>query len=109
MQFSQERLVAVDPTHQMVRGGARIAVGKIEHCKLLFAVTSDIHFLISFDDLYFWHTDLTDLTDPVSERCQLQWLNRLFTILSMALTMANYGTYVVYLWHLRVATWQLGK
>ena len=44
MQLSQERLVAVDPTHQMVRGGARIAVGKIEHCKLLFAVTSDIHF-----------------------------------------------------------------
>ena len=44
MQLSQERLVAVDPTHKMVRGGARIAVGKIEHCKLLFAVTSDIHF-----------------------------------------------------------------
>ena len=44
MQLSKERLVAVDPTHQMVRGGARIAVGKIEHCKLLFAVTSDIHF-----------------------------------------------------------------
>ena len=42
-QLLQERLVAVDPTHQMVGGNARVAVGKIEHGKLLFAVTSYFH------------------------------------------------------------------
>ena len=42
-QLSQERLVAVDPTHQMVGGNARVAVGKVEHGKLLFAVTSYFH------------------------------------------------------------------
>ena len=35
---------AVDPTHQVACGGARVAVGEIEHCKLLFAVTVDFHF-----------------------------------------------------------------
>ena len=43
VQLLQERLVAVDPTHQMVGGDARVAVGKVEHCKLLFAVTSYFH------------------------------------------------------------------
>ena len=43
VQFLQKRLVAVDPTHQMVGGNARVAVGKIEHGKLLFAVTSYFH------------------------------------------------------------------
>lgn len=43
MQLSQERLVAVDPTHQMVGGNARVAVRKVEHGKLLFAVTSYFH------------------------------------------------------------------
>ena len=42
-QLLQERLVAVDPTHQMVGGDARVAVGKVEHGKLLFAVTSYFH------------------------------------------------------------------
>ena len=42
-QLLQERPVAVDPTHQMVGGNARVAVGKIEHGKLLFAVTSYFH------------------------------------------------------------------
>ena len=42
-QLSQERLVAVDPTHQMFGGNARVAVGKVEHGKLLFAVTSYFH------------------------------------------------------------------
>ena len=35
---------AVDPTHQVAGGGARVAVGKVELCKLLFAVTADFHF-----------------------------------------------------------------
>ena len=43
VQLLQKRLVAVDPTHQMVGGNARVAVGKIEHCELLFAVTSYFH------------------------------------------------------------------
>ena len=40
-----ELLVAVDPTHQVTCCGARIAVGEVEHCKLLFAITADFHFL----------------------------------------------------------------
>ena len=36
--------IAIDPTHQVACGGARVAVGEIEHCKLLFAVTSYFHF-----------------------------------------------------------------
>ena len=43
VQLLQKRPVAVDPTHQMVGGDARIAVGKVEHGKLLFAVTSYFH------------------------------------------------------------------
>ena len=43
VQLLQERLVAVDPTHQVVGGDARVAVGKVEHGKLLFAVTSYFH------------------------------------------------------------------
>ena len=43
VQLLQERLVAVYPTHQMVGGNARVAVGKVEHGKLLFAVTSYFH------------------------------------------------------------------
>ena len=39
----QQRKTAVDPTHQMIGGDARVAVGKVEHCKLLFAVTSYFH------------------------------------------------------------------
>lgn len=42
-QLSLKRRVAVDPTHQMVGGDARVAVGKVEHGKLLFAVTSYFH------------------------------------------------------------------
>mgnify|MGYP004490996917 CR=1 FL=1 len=43
VQLLQKRLVAVDPTHQMVGGDTRVAVGKVEHGKLLFAVTSYFH------------------------------------------------------------------
>ena len=39
----QQRRTAVDPTHQMVGGNARVAVGKVEHGKLLFAVTFYFH------------------------------------------------------------------
>ena len=42
-QLSLKRRVAVDPTHQMVGGDTRVAVGKVEHGKLLFAVTSYFH------------------------------------------------------------------
>ena len=42
-QLSLERRIAVDPAHQMVCGGARVAVGKVEHGKLLFAVTANFH------------------------------------------------------------------
>ena len=35
---------AVDPTHQVAGGGARVAVGEVKHCKLLLAVTADFHF-----------------------------------------------------------------
>ena len=34
---------AVDPTHQVAGGGARVAVGEVEERKLLFAVTTDFH------------------------------------------------------------------
>ena len=37
---------AVDPTHQVACGGARVAGREIEHCKLLFAITSYFHFLL---------------------------------------------------------------
>ena len=37
---------AVDPTHQVAGGSARVAGGEIEHCKLLFAITSYFHFLL---------------------------------------------------------------
>ena len=43
VQLLQKRPVAVYPTHQMVGGNARVAVGKVEHGKLLFAVTSYFH------------------------------------------------------------------
>ena len=39
-----ELLVAVYPTHQVTCCCARIAVGEVEHCKLLFAITADFHF-----------------------------------------------------------------
>ena len=35
---------AVDPTHQVAGGGAWVAGGEVEHCKLLFAITADFHF-----------------------------------------------------------------
>ena len=35
--------IAVDPTHQVACGGARVAVGEVEHCKLLFAIASCLH------------------------------------------------------------------
>ena len=35
---------AVDPTHQVTGGGARVAVGEVEERKLLFAVTTDFHY-----------------------------------------------------------------
>ena len=34
---------AIDPTHQVACCGARVAVGEIELCKLLFAITSYFH------------------------------------------------------------------
>ena len=34
---------AVDPTHQVAGGGARVAVGEVEERKLLFAVASYFH------------------------------------------------------------------
>ena len=34
---------AVDPTHQVACGGARVAFWKVEHCKLLFAVAFYFH------------------------------------------------------------------
>ena len=34
---------AVDPTHQVAGGGARVAVGEVKECKLLFAVASYFH------------------------------------------------------------------
>ena len=42
-QLLQERRIAVDPAHQMVGGGARVAVGEVEQGKLLFAVAADFH------------------------------------------------------------------
>ena len=42
-QLLTERLVAVDPAHQVAGGGAGVAVGEVEHGKLLFAVTTDLH------------------------------------------------------------------
>ena len=42
-QLLQERRIAVDPAHQMVGGGARVAVGEVEQGKLLFAVATDFH------------------------------------------------------------------
>lgn len=38
-----ERWIAINPAHQVARGGARVAIGEIEERKLLFAVTSDFH------------------------------------------------------------------
>ena len=38
-----ERRIAIDPAHQVARGGARVAIGKIEERKLLFAVASYFH------------------------------------------------------------------
>ena len=35
--------IAVDPTHQVAGGGARVAVGEVEERKLLFAVASYFH------------------------------------------------------------------
>ena len=35
---------AVDPTHQVACGGARVAGGEVEERKLLFAITADFHF-----------------------------------------------------------------
>ena len=34
---------AINPAHQVAGGGARVAVGEVEHCKLLFAITADFH------------------------------------------------------------------
>ena len=39
-----EGRTTVDPAHQMVGGGLRVALGEIEQGELLLAVTSDIHF-----------------------------------------------------------------
>ena len=35
--------IAVDPTHQVAGGGARVAIGEVEERKLLLAVTTDFH------------------------------------------------------------------
>ena len=35
--------IAVDPTHQVACGGARVAVGEVKERKLLFAVASYFH------------------------------------------------------------------
>ena len=42
-QLSLERRIAVNPAHQVVGGDTRVAVGKVEQSKLLFAVTTDFH------------------------------------------------------------------
>ena len=42
-QLLLESRIAVDPAHQMVGGGAGVAVGEVEQGKLLFAVTTDSH------------------------------------------------------------------
>ena len=39
-----QRVAAVNPAHQVVVGRAGVAVGEIEHGKLLFAVAADFHF-----------------------------------------------------------------
>ena len=44
LQLLAELGYAVDPTHQVAGGGARVAFWKVEHCKLLLAVTADFHF-----------------------------------------------------------------
>ena len=38
-----EGRTSVDPAHQMVGGGLRVAVGEIEQGQLLLGITSDIH------------------------------------------------------------------
>ena len=42
-QLLKERGIPVDPAHQMAGCRAGVAVGKVEHGKLLFAVTSYLH------------------------------------------------------------------
>lgn len=43
LQLSLERRIAVDPTHQMIGGGARVAVREVEQGKLLFGIASYFH------------------------------------------------------------------
>ena len=42
-QFHLERRIAVDPTHQVTGCRARVAVGEVEHGKLLFGIASYFH------------------------------------------------------------------
>ena len=42
-QLLLERLVALYPAHQVAGCSARVAVGEVEHGKLLFAVTAYFH------------------------------------------------------------------
>ena len=42
-QLLLERRIAVNPAHQVAGGGAGVAVGEVEHGKLLFGVTTDFH------------------------------------------------------------------
>ena len=42
-QLLKKRGIPVDPAHQMAGCRAGVAVGKVEHGKLLFAVTSYLH------------------------------------------------------------------
>ena len=43
LQLLLQRGIAVYPSHEVAGGGARVAVGEVEHGKLLFAVTVYFH------------------------------------------------------------------